>query len=75
MAELTRSLIARQYFGQFHSVWKLFLYSSLNNDSPIRIRGGMMFADRGVIYLHLDQRTKLYKWIFKHYDGTKKAII
>lgn len=74
MAELTRSLIARQYFGQFNSVWMLFLYSSLNNDSPMRIYRYTIVPYRGYMY-NQDGRKKLYKWIFKHYGGTRKVIL
>ena len=78
MCELMRSLIARDNFDTQETITRLRLsriYASLSNDSPMRICGYMIVPYRGYIYNNQDRRKKLYKWIFKHYSGTSKAIL
>ena len=75
MCELMRSLIARDNFDQWGKISCLsVIYKSLSNDSPMRIYRYTIVPYRGYLY-NQDRRKKLYKWIFKHYSGTSKAIL
>lgn len=77
MCELMRSLIARDNFDTQETITRLRLsriYTSLSNDSPMRIYRYTIVPYRGYLY-NQDRRKKLYKWIFKHYSGTSKAIL
>ena len=76
MCELMRSLIARDNFDQWGKIYCFsIIYTSLSNDSPLRICGHTIVPYRGYINNNQDRRKKLYKWIFKHYGGTSKAIL
>lgn len=77
MCELMRSLLARNNFDTQEKITRLRLsriYNALSNDSPMRIYGHIVVPYRGYMY-NQDRRKKLYKWIFKHYSGTSKAIL
>ena len=74
MADLMKSLITRKLYGPWYPNVRLdFLYTELNYDTPLRLFQGRI--SRGLVLLNLDSRTKLYKWIYKHYVGTNKSII
>ena len=76
MCELMRSLIARDNFDQWGKIYHLsMIYNALSNDSPLRICGHTIVPYRGYMYNNQDRRKKLYKWIYKHYSGTSKAIL
>ena len=78
MCELMRSLLARDKFDTQENITRLRLgkiYNALSNDSPMRICGSTIVPYRGYLYYDQDRRKKLYKWIFKHYSGTSKAIL
>lgn len=78
MCELMRSLLAREKFDTQEKITRHILsriYTSLSNDSPLRICGHTIVPYRGYINNKQDRRKKLYKWIFKHYSGTSKAIL
>lgn len=77
MCELMRSLLARENFDTQEKITRLRLsriYNALSNDSPMRIYGHTVVPYRGYMY-DQDRRKKLYKWIFKHYGGTRKVIL
>lgn len=77
MCELMRSLLARDNFDTQEKITRLRLsriYTSLGNDSPMRVYGHTVVPYRGYMY-NQDGRKKLYKWIFKHYGGTRKVIL
>ena len=78
MCELMRSLLARDKFDTQEKITRLRLgriYNALSNDSPMRICGSTIVPYRGYLYYVQDRRKKLYKWIFKHYGGTRKVIL
>lgn len=75
MCELMRSLLARENFEQLDKIYRLStIYAALGNDSPMRVYGHTVVPYRGYMY-NQDGRKKLYKWIFKHYGGTRKVIL
>ena len=74
MAELMKSLITRNlYVPWYPNVGLDFIYTELNDDMPMKLFQGRI--SRGLVLLNLDRRTKLSKWLYKHYIGTNKSII